>query len=43
MAFMFETRFPQRVSKYAAQAPQLQQNYADCWSGMVKRFTPDRP
>jgi homogentisate 1,2-dioxygenase len=39
MAFMFETKFPQRVSTYAAELPQLQQNYVDCWQGLDKRFT----
>ncbi len=38
MAFMFETRFPQRVSRYAALLPQLQQHYADCWIGLDRRF-----
>lgn len=42
MAFMFETRFPQRVTRYAAGLPGLQQNYADCWSGLEKRFDPNR-
>ena len=42
MAFMFETRFPQRVTGYAAGLPQLQQNYADCWEGLKKRFDPTR-
>jgi homogentisate 1,2-dioxygenase len=39
MAFMFETRFAQRVSTYAAEVPQLQQDYVDCWQGLDKRFT----
>jgi homogentisate 1,2-dioxygenase len=43
MAFMFETRYPQRVTEYAAHLGELQQNYADCWSGLEKRFTPDHP
>ncbi len=42
MAFMFETRFPQRVSKYAAQLTELQDDYADCWLGLQKRFTGER-
>jgi homogentisate 1,2-dioxygenase len=40
MAFMFETRFPQRVSKYAAEFGGLQRNYVDCWSGIAKHFDP---
>ena len=40
MAFMFETRYPQRVSEYAARLPELQDDYADCWQGLEKRFRP---
>ncbi|HEV3358092.1 MAG TPA: homogentisate 1,2-dioxygenase [Pseudonocardiaceae bacterium] len=40
MAFMFETRYPQRVSDYAARLPGLQEDYADCWHGLEKRFQP---
>jgi homogentisate 1,2-dioxygenase len=43
MAFMFETRYPQRVSAYAANLPQLQDDYADCWAGLDKRFNLDQP
>ena len=43
LAFMFESRHPQRVTRYAAALPQLQEDYTDCWDGLVKRFTPDRP
>jgi homogentisate 1,2-dioxygenase len=42
MAFMFETRFRQRVTQYAASLPTLQDNYADCWSGLKKHFDPNR-
>ena len=40
MAFMFETRFPQRVTRHAAGLPTLQGNYVGCWDGMAKRFDP---
>jgi len=40
MAFMFETHFPQRVTKYAAQLEQLQDDYLDCWRGLRKHFDP---
>jgi homogentisate 1,2-dioxygenase len=40
MAFMFETRFPQRVTKYAAGLKELQQDYIDCWQGLRKHFNP---
>lgn len=43
MAFMFETRFPQRVTKFGATTPALQDNYSDCWKGLEKRFNPNRP
>jgi homogentisate 1,2-dioxygenase len=42
MAFMFETRFPQRVTKYASGLAELQENYVDCWKGLRKHFDPDR-
>ncbi|MFI9381944.1 homogentisate 1,2-dioxygenase [Kutzneria sp. NPDC052558] len=38
LAFMFETRYPQRVSAHAAAMPGLQQDYADCWSGLRRHF-----
>jgi homogentisate 1,2-dioxygenase len=43
LAFMFETRFPQRVTRYAAELPTLQTTYAQCWSVLKKRFDPTRP
>jgi homogentisate 1,2-dioxygenase len=42
LAFMFETRFRQRVTKYAAGLPTLQENYVDCWAGLKKHFDPSR-
>jgi homogentisate 1,2-dioxygenase len=42
LAFMFETRFRQRVTKYAATSPALQADYVDCWSGLQKQFDPER-
>jgi len=43
MAFMFETRYPQRVTAHAAKSATLQDDYADCWKGLEKRFDPNRP
>ena len=43
LAFMFETRFPQRVTKHAATSATLQDDYADCWKGLEKRFDPNKP
>ncbi|MDQ0315956.1 homogentisate 1,2-dioxygenase [Amorphus orientalis] len=38
MAFMFETRYPQHVTSYAAESQTLQDDYLDCWTGLKKRF-----
>ena len=38
MAFMFETRFPQQVSRFAAGTDSLQDDYIDCWAGLDRRF-----
>ena len=38
LAFMFETRFAQRVTRYAAEMETRQDNYADCWSGLQRHF-----
>jgi homogentisate 1,2-dioxygenase len=43
MAFMFETRYPQRVTAHAAKSATLQDDYADCWKGLEKRFDPTKP
>jgi homogentisate 1,2-dioxygenase len=43
LAFMFETRFRQRVTAYAAKLATLQSDYVDCWSGLKKNFNPNRP
>jgi homogentisate 1,2-dioxygenase len=42
LAFMFETRFRQRVTRYAADLPQRQAHYADCWQGLRRHFDPAR-
>jgi homogentisate 1,2-dioxygenase len=38
---LYETRFPQRLTKYAAQLPELQDDYIDCWKGLKKHFNPN--
>jgi homogentisate 1,2-dioxygenase len=40
MAFMFETRYPQRITEYAARLDGLQDGYGDCWQGLERRFSP---
>ena len=42
MAFMLETRLPQRVTKFAAESASRQQNYVDCWQGLEKKFDPTK-
>ena len=43
LAFMFETRFMQRVTAYAARAEERQQEYQLYGRRLQKHFTPDRP
>jgi homogentisate 1,2-dioxygenase len=43
MAFMFESRFPQRVTAYAGGLAELQQDYMDCWGDLKKHFDPTNP
>jgi homogentisate 1,2-dioxygenase len=38
LAFMFETRFPQQLTAFAAGLPGLQDDYPDCWRGLDKMF-----
>ncbi len=42
MAFMFETRFPQQVTRYAAGLPTLQAGYPEVWAPLRNHFDPDR-
>lgn len=42
MAFMFETRFPQMLTRFAAETDALQDNYVDCWKDLKKRFNGTR-
>ena len=39
LAFMFETRFPQHLTSFAAELTTLQEDYAECWARLEKRFT----
>lgn len=38
MSFMFETRFPQHLTAFAAREAPLQDDYIDCWDSLKKRF-----
>ena len=38
MSFMFETRFPQHLTAYAAKEAPLQDDYIDCWVDIEKKF-----
>jgi len=38
MSFMFETRFPQHLTQFAATEAPLQDTYQDCWNNIEKKF-----
>ena len=38
LAFMFETRFPQQVTAFAAALDTIQDDYIDCWTGLDRKF-----
>ncbi|HKS90129.1 MAG TPA: homogentisate 1,2-dioxygenase domain-containing protein, partial [Stellaceae bacterium] len=38
LAFMFETCFPIRPTRFALETPALQRNYDACWQGFERRF-----
>ena len=43
LAFMFETRWLMKPTRFAMESAQLQPEYFRCWQGLRKRFTPDAP
>jgi len=43
MSFMFETRFPQHLTEFAAREAPLQDDYIDCWSGLDRMFSGPDP
>lgn len=38
MSFMFETRFAQHLTEWAAREAPLQDDYIDCWASLEKKF-----
>jgi homogentisate 1,2-dioxygenase len=38
LAFMFETRYPQHLTPFAATTTALQRDYLGCWRGLKRRF-----
>jgi homogentisate 1,2-dioxygenase len=42
MAFMFETRFPQRLTKFAAEHASRHAGYVECWRDIRKHFNPEQ-
>ncbi|MGR3466517.1 MAG: homogentisate 1,2-dioxygenase [Shimia sp.] len=38
MSFMFETRFPQHLTPFAAKEAPLQDDYVECWTSLEKKF-----
>ena len=44
MAFMFETRYPAARHQHTRRSLDvLEDDYADCWKGLEKRFDPNKP
>lgn len=43
LAFMFETRFPQKVTKFAAESPAFQKSYASYGKALKVHFDPKKP
>ena len=43
LAFMFETRFPQKVTRFAAESTALQKDYAGYGRELTRHFDPTRP
>lgn len=42
LAFMFETRYVVRPTKFAMESPLRQESYQDCWAGLEDRFDASR-
>ena len=42
LAFMFETRYVVRPTRFALESAQLQRDYHECWQGLKKRFSRGR-
>ena len=38
LAFMFETRYFLRPTRFAMEAPELQRDYHQCWQGLKIHF-----
>jgi homogentisate 1,2-dioxygenase len=43
LAFMFETRFVSRPTKFALESAELQHEYFTCWQDLKKNFRPPKP
>src|SRR5215472_12175847 len=39
LAFMFESRYIIRPTRFALESPQRQKDYLDCWHGLTKHFS----
>ena len=40
MAFMIESRYAMRLTRYAVESPDLQHDYFQGWKGLNKHYTP---
>jgi homogentisate 1,2-dioxygenase len=41
LAFMFESRYLIRPTRFALETPALQRDYYTCWQGLAKNFKPE--
>jgi homogentisate 1,2-dioxygenase len=39
LAFMFESRFPQKLTRFSSAVAVPQDDYVDCWKGLQKKFS----
>ena len=39
MAFMFESRFAMRLTRYAVESSELQHDYFEGWQGLDRHFS----
>ncbi len=39
LAFMFESRAPWKLSRFALDSPLLDSSYAECWNGLSSHFS----
>jgi homogentisate 1,2-dioxygenase len=43
LAFMFESRLPQKLTGYSSELPSLDHDYIDCWTDLKRKFDRSKP